>query len=200
MKLIVITGETFFKGEAEIVCRLFEAGLERLHVRKPHTSENRLHAFLSELPEEVCRNVVLHDHFSLCQNFKVGGFHLNRRQSHAVTTREQSLSKSCHSIDELIEISNYQYVFISPVFDSISKNGYQTPFSREDWGYARERGLIQEKVYALGGITPSRLSKVANFGFAGAVVLGWLWGEKPEKQVGDILSRFHLLQEKMSFL
>ena len=69
------------------------------------------------------------------------------------------------------------YLFLSPIFQSISKEGYGNGFPWYELEEARERGFINPKVFALGGIDASHIRQLKGLGFGGAVVLGALWGK-----------------------
>ena len=62
------------------------------------------------------------------------------------------------------------YVFLSPVFDSISKQGYRAAFSMETLEQAR--GIIDEKVFALGGVTLDKITILEQLHFGGIAVYG----------------------------
>lgn len=72
--------------------------------------------------------------------------------------------------------SDYDYVFLSPIFDSISKQGYKAAFTRAE--LTEIRAILSQNVYALGGITFDNLKEVEQLGFCGAAMLGGFW-EKP---------------------
>lgn len=85
------------------------------------------------------------------------------------------VSRSCHSLDELATDTACSYRFLSPIFDSISKNGYRAAFTAEELRTAAARGLLGDRTLALGGITPDRLAAVRDYGFGGAALLGSIW-------------------------
>jgi thiamine-phosphate pyrophosphorylase len=70
------------------------------------------------------------------------------------------------------------YAFLSPIFDSISKEGYSaTRFDRRELHQALT--LCPFPVLALGGIiTPDNVQEAADMGFAGAAVIGSVWQAK----------------------
>lgn len=70
------------------------------------------------------------------------------------------------------------YVFLSPIFDSISKSGYHSAFTLEVLQQAAAHNIIDEKVVALGGVTPDKVKWLRQIGFGGAAMLGAVWGEK----------------------
>lgn len=174
-KLIAITLPDFFPEEAGIINSLFEAGLERLHVRKPYSDCEALKSLLENIAPENYSRIVLHDHFDLAKELLLGGIHLNRRNSEVLQGFNGTLSRSCHSIAELEE-SPLDYLFLSPVFPSISKSGYGDGFSLERLKEAAEEGIITKRVYALGGICAGTIPLLRNIPFGGVAVLGALWG------------------------
>jgi thiamine-phosphate pyrophosphorylase len=66
-------------------------------------------------------------------------------------------------------------VTLSPVFDSISKGGYKAGFPEEILIGAADKGFIDNKVVALGGISSSNIQSVKKLGFGGVAVLGTVW-------------------------
>ena len=86
------------------------------------------------------------------------------------------LSISCHSLEELSAYkAKFDYLFLSPIFDSISKKGYSGRFTREQLLAARDNGLIDKKIIALGGITSGNIPIIRELGFGGVAVLGSVW-------------------------
>lgn len=182
MKIIVITRPDFFDGETELVNNLFRAGMERLHLRKPKSSEEELASWLQNIDSQYYGRIVLHDHFNLISRFPLGGVHLNSRNpEYHKTGSEQdiTISRSCHSIAEVIQYKpECNYLFLSPIYDSISKEGYGAAFSRIDLKQAADEGIIDSKVLALGGVSLEHIPELRSMGFGGAAVLGALWQAK----------------------
>lgn len=177
MKLAVITTPAFFGGEEELVRRLFDSGLERLHLRKPGATREELARFLDSLRASDRARIVLHDHFRLCLRYGCAGVHLNSRNPSLPAELEGvSVSRSCHSMEELRTWKeNCNYLFLSPIYDSISKEGYGSAFPREELEKARESGLLDSRVYALGGVSLEHIDELRGLGFGGVAVLGALW-------------------------
>ena len=197
MKLIAITTDRFFNGEAEGITALFEEGLERLHLRKPEASAAETAEWLAAIPEAFHSRIVLHDHFGLTNRFNLGGIHLNRRNP-APVGQPKSISRSCHSLAEIKEHSGADYYFLSPAFDSISKPGYRQGFELDEAAEAFARRTVTADVYALGGITPERLHLVKQTGFAGAAVLGALWDAYPADNNKDtLIERYRIFKNKL---
>ncbi len=193
-QLIAITTPTCFPGEGKIITSLFEAGLERLHLRKPDAGKETIAALIHQIPDQFYSRIVIHDHFSLASEYALGGVHLNRRNLNAPDHFTGSISRSCHSIQELDTWKSLDYLFLSPIFQSISKEGYGNGFPWHELEEATERGFINPKVFALGGIDASHIRQLKGLGFGGAVVLGALWGKQPgESDSREIMERFNQL-------
>ncbi|RHR61279.1 thiamine phosphate synthase [Parabacteroides sp. AF17-28] len=186
-KLIVITTPGFFPGENIILTRLFEEGMQSLHLRKPEGKIDELRRLLDKIPTVHYPKIVLHDCFSLATDYGLGGVHLNRRNSLAPSGFKGTVSRSCHSIEEIRHYQSLDYLFLSPIFRSISKEGYGSGFAMETLQQASDAGIINEKVFALGGIDLATLPLLRPFRFGGAAVLGALWGERPSTDKQDII-------------
>lgn len=194
-KLIVITIPDFFPDEPFLLVQLFHEGLERLHIRKPKGSKEQLQKLLETIPFEFHSRIVLHDCFDLARKFHLGGIHLNKRYPDIPEDFEGKVSASCHSSEEIQERKSLDYVFLSPIFPSISKQGYGSGFSMDFLQEVSEKGIINSKVMALGGLDSSTIPLLKPFPFGGYAVLGSVWGENPCKQKTDvILERFKKLQ------
>lgn len=178
MRLICITKEHRTYNEVERIHFLLENGIDILHLRKPSFSEKELSSLLSEIDKSFYDRIVLHDHFNLTSYFPVRGIHINKRNNSIPVQYSGKISHSCHSIDEICKNQDiYEYQFLSPIFDSISKTGYRSGFSEAELTDATQKGIIHSKIIALGGITPERILTLNphSFGFGGVAVLGYLW-------------------------
>ena len=189
MKLIVITSPQFVRCETEILSSLFDAGLEILHLRKPESTEQELEKLIAGLPGCYLQRIVIHDHFPLAARWGLRGIHLNSRHPLPPPFHQGSISCSCHSIAEVCERKpSCDYLFLSPIFDSISKQGYRAGFPSDVLQQAHHKGIIDDKVMALGGVEFSRLPQLRQWGFGGAAMLGDIWQRSPE----EILPHFQL--------
>lgn len=176
MKLILISKPTFFVEEDKILTTLFEEGLEILHLRKPDTPPVYAERLLTLIPEKFRRRIVVHSNFYLKDEYKLKGIHLNKRNPRPPENYSGHISCSCHTIEEVASRKGpCSYVFLSPIFDSISKNGYNSPFTLDQLKAASKSGIIDKKVIALGGIDEENLPKIKDLGFGGVAVLGSLW-------------------------
>ena len=189
MEWIVITSPEFLQGEADFIDRLFGHGLDRLHLRKPGADIGECRRLLDGISREWLPQIVVHDNFGLCREYGLGGVHLNGRNPMAPPNHEGSVSRSCHSLEE---ISRYKgecdYLTLSPIFNSISKQGYMAAFGPGQLAVARDSGLIDRRVMALGGVTLENIPRVKELGFGGVAILGDVWQRMADGSVDEYLA------------
>ena len=176
--IIVITRPDFFVGEAEHITALLTSGkADLVHIRKPMANPHEVEQLLCQLPAVLYPRLVVHDCFDLAVRYGLRGVHLNSRHPHPPAGWQGHVSISCHSLDELAKCRKqpFRYISLSPIFDSISKQGYHSAFTREQIAEARRQGLIDQRVMALGGVTFNRINEISEMGFGGAMILGDAW-------------------------
>lgn len=199
MKLILITPPKFFIEEDKILTTLFEEGLDILHLRKPDTPPMYSERLLTLIPHQYHKRIVTHDHFYLKEEFNLMGIHLNNRNPNIPLNYKGHVSCSCHSMEEVKQKKgHFNYVFMSPIFDSISKKDYLSNFSEEDLKKASKDGLIDKKVIALGGISTENIRTIKKYGFGGAAILGDIWDRFDEHETIDyteVIRRFKQLKK-----
>lgn len=182
MHFIVITEPQFTDNEAATIAQLLHWGTDLVHLRKPESSADALARLIEAIPPTLHNRLVLHDHFHLSARFALHGLHLNRRNPLLPSGYKGSVSQSCHTLDELKACKpRCNYAFLSPVFNSISKQGYAAAFSPTTLSTARKQGIIDPKVVALGGITAANIGKIKSYGFGGAALLGDIWSRTADK-------------------
>lgn len=179
MKFIVVTEPEFIPHESVMIMQLFDAGLDTLHLRKPHSQPEECAALLARLPDWMRRHTVVHEHFGLCDEYGLQGIHLNRRHPlPPAGFHGHTVSASCHSLGETEERkASLDYVFLSPVFDSISKQGYQSAYTAAQLASAAQLGVIDSTTIALGGVTRERIARLREWHFGGAAFLGDVWNK-----------------------
>lgn len=175
MRILVITDVPFTATEPAAIRQLLDEGVERVHLRKPDASEEALRRLIEALPAECYPRLTLQDRLPLAVEYGLGGVHLNRRNAAVPAGFRGLVSRSCHTLDEIAAHPACDYLFLSPLFDSISKSGYRAAFTDGELRDAAARGLLGERVVALGGIQPELLPRVRELGFGGAALLGAVW-------------------------
>lgn len=177
MKLIVITPPEFFAEEEQIITTLFEEGLDILHLRKPNTPASYSERLLTLIPEKYHKRIVIHDHYYLKTEFNLMGIHLNERNPQPAGY-EGHISKTCHSLTEVAENKQtYNYIFLMPIFDSITIKGLKAGYTEETLRQAHKDKIIDGKVIAVGGTTLEKIPKLKEYGFGGVAISGDLWNK-----------------------
>mgnify|MGYP002427885852 FL=1 len=77
--------------------------------------------------------------------------------------------------EELASHPTEDYLFLSPIYDSISKTGYRAGYAPDELREAFVQGIINPRIAALGGIRPEHLPALQEYGFGGAALLGYIW-------------------------
>lgn len=201
MKLILITSPHYFVEEDKIITALFEEGLDILHLRKPDTAPMYAERLLTLIPEQYHKRIVVHGHFYLKDEYKLKGIHLNHRNPVAPEHYKGHISCSCHSLQEVKEKKrHFDYMFLSPVFDSISKKSYHSGYTPEELVKAHKSGIIDKKVIALGGIDTININQVRNYGFGGVAILGALWNKFDmcfDRNYNKVIEHFRKLKKEV---
>jgi thiamine-phosphate pyrophosphorylase len=122
----------------------------------------------------------------LAAKYQLKGIHLTRKERKKklktwlirrylnVKHPALSISTSYHSLGPLNQNKqNYEYVFLSTIFNSVSKDKKQANFVRPNLSVFLNNS--PHNVIALGGIEASRIDDVAKMGFSGAAAVGGVW-------------------------
>jgi len=199
LNIIVLSPSVFLDEEIEAMHLLFENGLTYYHLRKPEADKNSYIGFLEQINPDFHARIIIHNHFELTNYFDLKGIHLNSYYTEIPQVVCPHKSRSCHSFEEVLTNKPfYNYLFLSPIFDSISKKGYQSTFGEEELRIAKEKNIIDNKVIALGGVNLKTISSIATYGFGGAAVLGYLWDDfSKTRNLNTLLNRFLLLQQQI---
>ena len=183
MKLIIISPPHHYPNEHQVVCRILNRSSATFHLRKPGWSYDQLADYLQHIPSCLHQRIMVNDHARLLLPFTLKGVHFTekrRRQSpQAIEQLKQQvpgcrISSAFHRIADIPEPDGLlDDVFLSPIFDSISKKGYTAAFP-----HAELKSFLAQtdhSVVALGGIDGRRIAQAAALGFKGVAALGAVW-------------------------
>ena len=186
MKLVVFSSHDKLHSETKHVVQLFENGLETFHLRKPDFSSKEMFEYINLIPSQYHKYIVLHSHHKLAKKFKLKGLHCSRmHRKKKYNTKFKFfllkmkhptllLTKSCHKIHKIDENSSrYSYVFLSPIYESISKKAHGGLFSERQLSKALTKS--EQHVFALGGVDETKFEELKNYGFYGVALLGAIW-------------------------
>lgn len=201
MKLIVMTKPTFFVEEDKILANLFEEGLDNLHLYKPGASPMYSERLLTLLGEDYHNKITVHGHFYLKEEYRLKGIHIDDAHTEPPTGYKGNISRTCHMIEELKDAKKHSnYVFLHSIFDSQTNADEKASFTMEELEKATNDGLIDKKVYALGGMNLETIKAVKDLGFGGIVICGDLWNRfniHNEIDYKDLLNHFAKLRKTL---
>jgi len=188
-KLIVISSPEGYEHEIQDVHEMFKAGMQHFHIRKPKFSTHSLRHYIEKIDKKYHSRIVLHSHHELCIPFKLRGLHLTQRHRKKfirnwlrmkyikVRRPKIEITAAYHTITAFKrENPGYSYVFLSPIFDSISKLGYRSTFSEDSLQEMLHKTSYE--VIALGGVDEDKIEQAKKWGFSGVAVLGSIWKSK----------------------
>lgn len=192
--LIVLSDSDFRSGETAIVNQLFLAGLDLFHIRKYGASTESLLDWVNQISMEYRSKLVLHHDHEWGRSIGIHRFHFSERdrnnwkeESWKGVKDDEIYSTSIHSVEAYNELpEHFSYAFLSPVFDSISKEGYKAVKFDMEKRMDKKTGLI-----ALGGIQAYNVKQVSEMGFDGAALLGAIWNSF------DPINEWNLCRETM---
>lgn len=186
MSLIIVTPPENHANEVDLLRKMFDSGiLPRLHVRKPNMSIHELKQYINSIPVQYRNKVVLHMHrgedLKFVQSSKLGGVHYpESRIPEGIISAGPGFtttSLAYHDPKQLLTCKgDVDYVFLSPIFSSISKKGYG-PSEKLGKHDEISEYIVNSRypVFALGGCRPKDFEYLADLGFAGAALLGYVW-------------------------
>ena len=191
MLKIAITRPYAVDGEDTIIRHLLANGFDIVHLRKPDADIDYCRELLQRLTHSERKRVVIHDYYSLYSEFNLRGIHLNKNIASYPVDYQGTRTRSCHSFDEVVRHKHEcDYLFLSPIFDSISKEGYNATFSNEELMRVKD----SDKVVALGGITPLTATKLNEYEFIGYAVLGYLFNSPDIATLENRLNEFEIIK------
>ena len=201
--LIVLTSEKKISNEASLINQLFEAGLERLHLRKPEFTIDEYRHLLDQIDTEHYKKIMLHEHHSLVDEYKLRGIHLQEKARRDLENTLSTFVNDCkeigyrvstsfHTIEDIEHNKGlFEYVLLSSVFNSISKSGYE--------GKNFDVNHLTEFVIGMGGINEDTLQSTFDLGFKGVGILGGVWNTenpiKSFKRIKDKIENLSLCKE-----
>lgn len=202
MKLYLISKPEFLIAENKILEDFMGMGNFIFHVRKPYASFVETIDFINSISPKFHSRIITHQHHEIINDVNLGGLHFTSEKKISLSINEINslrkkypnitLSSSLHQLSEVQHASSiFNYAFLSPVFDSISKKGYFSSLNLEE----TKKKIKHIKsihpgfsIIALGGVEASRIPILQELGFEGAAVMGTIWeDESPRQKMLELL-------------
>ena len=177
--IIVIAPENDVPNEIEILNQLFQEGLEYYHLRKPNKDSKAHCDYLNKIDKQYHNRIVVHYHHELINDFNLKGIHFQEqkridnidnpgRYFKNLNLFGKTISSSFHEPKDLEDsYFEFDYHLLSPVFSSISKEGYN--------GRGFDVNGIDKIIVGMGGVSVDNLADFDTLGFNGVGVLGGIW-------------------------
>ena len=176
MLQIAITQPFAVNKEDVIIRHLLANGFDVVHLRKPDADIEYCRDLLGRLSPAEHSRIVVHDYPVLYDEYTLRGIHLNHNYTSYPPHYQGTRTRSCHTFEEVARYKDEcDYLFLSPIFDSISKVGYRSRFSHAELSRASAEGIIDERVVALGGVTFDKIAYLKELNFGGIAMLGGLY-------------------------
>lgn len=176
MKIIAITSPEVIDADEYIIKGLIKKGIDVVHLRKPDSCIHQCRNLLAKLTDKERGKIVVHDYPELYYEFSLMGIHVNKNVTSLPEGYSGVKTRSCHSLEEVeMYKDDYDYLFLSPIFNSISKKGYQSNFTDEKLRQASRNGVIDHKVIALGGVTFEKIPYLQSLKFGGVAMIGAIY-------------------------
>lgn len=197
--LIVISDPGPVADESQCINLLFEAGMQRFHLRKPGWSVNAVRSLLRGINPAYHNRIALHQHHSLAWELglqrlhftEAARQHISEESWQRLVNSDCILSTSLHSLNEYPSLSPlFSYAFIGPVFNSISKAGYNADNLMNELHHVNKPQQVP--LIAIGGITAGNCHEPLKAGCKGVAVLGTIWQNEQPVQVYNHLSSIML--------
>lgn len=176
MKIIAITSPKIIAEDTYLIRNLLQMGVFSIHLRKPEATIHECRKLLTQLTNEERANIIIHDYPELYDEFSLKGIHINKNITSLPDGYNGFKTRSCHSFEEIKRYkTEYDYLFLSPIFDSISKVGYKSGFTKEELLKASTSGIIDHKIIALGGVTLDMTPYLKQLNFGGIAMIGGIY-------------------------
>jgi len=199
--IVLIAPEKDIPNEIEILNQLFQEGLAFYHLRKPLKNYQEHCDYLNQIDSKYHNRVVVHYFHELINEYDLKGIHFQEQKrrdnidnpGHYFKDLKmfgKTISSSFHEPEELDCCEfEFDYHLLSPVFSSISKQGYL--------GRNFDVNHIDKLIIGMGGVNVDALPETFKLGFKGVGVLGGVWNtENPIESFKDLKEKYNTVALK----
>lgn len=193
--IVLIAPEKDVENEIVILQQLFEAGLEYYHLRKPFKDYEAHVSYLNQIEKKYHTKIVVHYFHELTNEFNLKGIHFQEQKRRdalengsryfiGLNMLGKTMSSSFHEPEELAACDiEFDYHLLSPVFSSISKEGYE--------GRGFDVTNIDKPIVGMGGINTETIAETIQLGFEGIGVLGGVWNTENPVESFKRIKRYY---------
>lgn len=183
---ILISAENKLLDEEGVIKTFVKYDSHFFHLRRYKESEDEVVQVLNSFSEIERKQMVLSHHHFLASEFGINRLHFSEKDRVEIGDEKLEklhslgfiLSTSVHTVEDFEKLNSvFEYAFLSPVFDSISKSNYKA-VSFDLNGVRKDIKLI-----ALGGITVDNYNDALILGFDGVAFLGGVWKQENPNEI-----------------
>ena len=196
MELMVMTSNDKFRSEIYIVIKLFENGLETLHLKKPKFSRRHYKDYINQIPKKYHKNIIIHNYLSLVYSYDLKGYNFSKKHKPNILIKflnkliksKLIYTTSCHSISQLknLNLSKYNYILTGPLYKS--KNDVKKISSKFSEDNIKEIIFsFPKKIVFFGGIDTEILNLLNNNHLHGIVIQSSIWYNKNQQPLDVFL-------------
>ena len=205
---MVMTSIDKFRSEIYIVVKLFENGLETLHLKKPKFSKSQYKDYINQIPKKFHSKIIIHKHFNLVYKYKLKGFNLSKKNKPSrwfiwitkILKKRLIHTTTCHSLAHLKNTNNknYDYILVGPLYKNSSK--LKTANSKFNEGKIKEIIFsYAKKVVFYGGVSDENLNSLNNNHLHGLIIQGSIWYNNTQQPLDVYLDYCRKLHNKSSY-
>ena len=205
MKLIVITPSKDMPLEQDIVVKMFENGLNTLHIRKSKHTTLQIQDYINNIPKHFHNRIVLHSHHKLALKFNLKGIHLGSihlskhweywlvrlRLKLKYTNIHKSRSYSRIQQVYLTENHDFNYCLIGTMYNNLTSKLFSGFYEESLLAAIKSCG---KNLVAKGGTSEKNIETTHQLGFYGIAFNSYIWKAK------DPLGNFIKIIKKMKEL
>ncbi|SUJ24848.1 Thiamine-phosphate synthase [Sphingobacterium spiritivorum] len=175
--MIIISPDTITPQHIELIHAIPWSDALLYHLRLPWVAKDDIAHILEDIDKHLYPFIVLHYHKETALKAGIRRFHTSGDKIKDIEQSQTDLilSASTHQIDEFNSLDTcISYAFISPVYPSISKAGYQAPADFKTYNI-QHRTNFNCRMIALGGITEDNISELKALGYDDIALCGYIW-------------------------
>jgi thiamine-phosphate pyrophosphorylase len=209
MKLVVITPSRDVTDEHTLVTKMFESGLNTLHLRKPRFSTRQMSDYIRQIPAHFHNRIVIHSHHKLALKFRLRGIHLSRAHlsdnwrywftrmrlrlkfEKTCKSRSYSLMQQVYNTEQ----HTFDYYLIGTMFNNMTNELYSGFYADGVIAANKNSG---KKLVARGGTSAATIGRAIGYGFYGIAFNSYIWNaDSPYENFLKVLEEFKRLEEEI---
>jgi thiamine-phosphate pyrophosphorylase len=199
----LITNTNDHPFEADKINRLFNAGLDVLHLRKPHHSKDEIVEILKRIEPKYHNRIILHQHYALIKKFDLRGIHVRHEERASLffnklylpslrrSNKNMVVSATIEHIESVKSLSNgpVNCLLFSGIFNEHTTA--RLSLNLQKVNLKKFLADMKFPVYAMGGVTADTCALAKQLGFAGIVLQNYIWDAKDAVQKFNVLVDHH---------